>query len=227
MLRSTFVLVLFTVALAAPSCRCNEQREFKKEVLIAGKSQTPYAIATITSVDRPDDPNKLVTYTMRTEWCSGTVKATTSGSAARCGVNLTKNKVYVLRLNKDGTSTPISSCDVFHAYDELSVEHTRFVRKKIAARCEPVLNSPCVRLKCSQGYVCRNAKCSARKCSKICSGGKCRTAGCHFGWKCDGKFCVKKKTTCTTRCNKNYVCTTLGCPSGHTCLLEKCYKNKS
>lgn len=233
MLRSTtLILALFTAVLAAPTCSCDEQPSLKQAWRDARKGDSPYAVATVISEDRPSDHNQNVTYSLRTERCTKIVNATTNSSVARCGVNLMKNKVYVLRLSKDeAITTAISTCDVLREYDQLSESDRKFVKKKVRARCESVINSSCKRLKCSKAFICGDgSKCAPRKCTETCSPvGKCTTVGCHFGWECDLSrgLCVRNTSTCTTKCSKDYVCTTVGCESGYTCLLGKCYKNKS
>lgn len=227
------VLVLVALVASTLGCSCVVQPEQTLlQVINAAKlSDNPYAVATLVSEDRPADINADVTYTFRLEGCLDTVLVTTCGNSACCGVALMVNKKYLIRLNKDGSTSKIESCNTFpFLYDDLSAADRQVVKDNVPSRCGAV---SCAAVLCEVGFICRNGKCIDNSCDGIigcppgtvCRNRKCVDENscpikpCDSGYKCVGGKCVKK---CYVRCYRPWGCWVVGCKRGWGCKNGNC-----
>jgi len=157
MARSAFIAVLCSLVASSLACTCLAPPPFRQAITEAKDSDSPYAVATIISEDRPADINGLVTYTLRTDGCPSTVIATTCGNGACCGTVLKVNTKYVIRLKKNGARSSVSLCGVQREYNSISSADRAFVDANVTGRC---VASSCAAVTCVDGDICVDGKCA-------------------------------------------------------------------
>jgi len=157
MARSAFIAVLCSLVASSLACSCLAPPPFRQAITEAKFSDSPYAVATVISEDRPADINGLVTYTLRTDGCPSTVIATTCGNGACCGTVLKVNTKYVIRLKKNGARSSVSLCGVQREYNSISSADRAFVDANVTGRC---VASSCAAVTCVDGDICVDGKCA-------------------------------------------------------------------
>jgi len=234
---SVLVFIALVASTIACSCVAQPERTLLQMINIAKTSDNPYAVATLVSEDRPANINAQVTYTFRLEGCLNTVLATTCGNSACCGVAMMVNKKYLVRLNKDGSTSSIDSCTSFpKLYDNLSAADRQVVKDNVPSRCGA---TSCAAVLCLVGTICRDGKCIDNSCDgvircppgTICRNRKCVNENscpskpCGRGYKCINGKCVRIIPRCYLRCYRgSWGCKVVGCPRGWGCRRGACVR---
>jgi len=226
MVRFAFIIVLCSLIAYSLACSCGRPPPLRQAILDARDTDSPFAVATLISEDRPADINSQVTYTLRTEGCLKTVIATTCGNGACCGVRLQVNTKYVLPLPKNGSPGRVNLCGVFKRYNSLSAADRAFVDGNVPGRCA---STTCANVLCPVGNICVNGKClpeiPKRRCMQVCTKmacppgimcNTCNSIGCRRGYTCtQDRRCVRETPP-------RPQCETEGCRWGGRCVGGKC-----